>query len=133
MDRGPTGDVPSVSESVLVQYSIALIGSSMEPPVRQHVEPIVYYERAKELFYANREKNPMHAISGIMLFYWWGASPPDVVSMDTVWWWTGVAIRQAQQMGMHREPAPGQEGEDTSLRRRIWWTLFVGFPSWASH
>lgn len=130
VERSPAGDVPSVSESALVQYGIALIGSHIEPPVRKHAEPLVYYERAKALFYANREKNPLLAISGIMLFYWWGSSPPDVVSIDTVWWWTGVAIRQAQQLGLHREPrpaeAPSAGGESPSLRRRIWWTLFVG-------
>lgn len=130
IDRNAAGDVPSASESALVQYGIALIGSHIEPPVRQHAEPIVYYERAKTLFYANQEKNPLLAISGIMLFYWWGSSPPDVVSMDTVWWWTGVAIRQAQQLGLHRESRPGQTplaaGESPSLKRRIWWTLFVG-------
>ena len=47
---------------------------------------------------------------------------------DAAWWWTGVAIKYAQQVGLHREPKDvaavgGQEAQ--SLRRRIWWTLFV--------
>lgn len=117
-----------LNNSPLLLYALALMGSHIEPPVMPHASPAQYYKRAKALFYSNSEKNPLVAISAIMLFYWWGYAPPDIVSIDTVWWWTGVAIRQAQQLGLHREPRPGQVGllgETPSLRRRIWWTLFV--------
>jgi hypothetical protein len=62
-----------------------------------------------------------------MLFYWWAPRSPSTVHKDAAWWWTGLAIKYAQQMGLHREPrnvhdvgGPKIQG----LRRRIWWTLF---------
>ena len=61
-----------------------------------------------------------------MFFYWWSAGPPNVASMDNSFWWTGVAIRLAQQIGMHREPSP--RDKDAGLKRRIWWTLYVSHP-----
>ncbi|ERT00705.1 hypothetical protein HMPREF1624_01937 [Sporothrix schenckii ATCC 58251] len=123
------GQLPAAArESVLLQNALALVGSHVDPPVLPHARAAEYYERSKVLFYSNHEKNPLLAISALMLFYCWGPGPPDVMSIDTVWWWTGVAIRQAQQLGLHREPRPGQPplpGETPGLRRRIWWTLFA--------
>lgn len=58
-----------------------------------------------------------------------GERSPFLVHKDAAWWWTGLAIKYAQQMGMHREPRNVRDvgGERMqSLRRRIWWTLFVG-------
>ncbi|KIH92132.1 hypothetical protein SPBR_02448 [Sporothrix brasiliensis 5110] len=123
------GQLPAAArESVLLQNTLALVGSHVDPPVLPHARAAEYYERSKVLFYSNHEKNALLAISALMLFYCWGPGPPDVMSIDTVWWWTGVAIRQAQQLGLHREPRPGQPplpGETPGLRRRIWWTLFA--------
>ena len=50
------------------------------------------------------------------------------MNKDAAWWWTGLAIKYAQQMGLHREPRITAEVEDIAiqgLKRRIWWTLFV--------
>ncbi|KAL2391328.1 hypothetical protein RJ035_000364 [Blastomyces gilchristii] len=115
------------SRSVLFNQALALLGSRIQPSVLQHVPPIVYYNRAKALFNGNHESNPITCMKALLLFYWWG-SAPNSPSLDTVWWWTGVAIRLAQQIGIHREPKPGQvmrPNESPGLRRRIWWTLFA--------
>ncbi|OAA60217.1 C6 transcription factor [Niveomyces insectorum RCEF 264] len=129
LDRpAPDDPLPAYMKSPLVQHALALIGTHVEPPVMSHDDPAVHYERAKSLFNGNHETNPLLAVSAVMLFYWWGHGPPNIVSIDTVWWWTGVAIRQAQQLGLHRELKPGQPlllGETPGLRRRIWWTLFA--------
>lgn len=130
LDRDDSGLVLALSTSPLLQNALSVIGSHLDPPVLPHASALTYYERAKQLFYQNWEKNPLLGLSAITLFYWWGHGPPDVVSIDTVWWWTGVAIRQAQQLGLHRELRPGQQmfpHESPGLRRRIWWTLFVCF------
>lgn len=53
---------------------------------------------------------------------------PDVVHKDSAWWWTGLAIKYAQQLGLHREPKglrDVSESHAQGLQRRIWWTLFV--------
>ncbi|EEH47435.2 uncharacterized protein PADG_03519 [Paracoccidioides brasiliensis Pb18] len=115
------------SNSILLNQALALLGSRIQPPVLLHVPPSVYYDRAKALFYRNHESNPITCVKALLLFYWWG-SAPNSPSLDTVWWWTGVAIRLAQQIGLHREPKPGQimrPNETPGLRRRIWWTLFA--------
>ncbi|PGH31773.1 hypothetical protein GX50_05439 [[Emmonsia] crescens] len=115
------------SNSVLLNQALALLGSRIQPSVLQHYPPIVYYNRAKALFHGNHESNPITCMKALLLFYWWG-SAPNSPSLDTVWWWTGVAIRLAQQIGLHREPKPGQvmrPNETPGLRRRIWWTLFA--------
>ncbi|OAX78833.1 hypothetical protein ACJ72_06855 [Emergomyces africanus] len=88
------------SNSVLLNQALALLGSRIQPSVLQHFPPTVYYNRAKTLFYENHESNSI----------------------------TCVAIRLAQQIGLHREPKPGQvmrPNETPGLRRRIWWTLFA--------
>ncbi|PGG96028.1 hypothetical protein AJ79_09769 [Helicocarpus griseus UAMH5409] len=115
------------SSSILLNQALALLGSRIQPPVLQHAPPSVYYNRAKSLFHGNHENNPITCIKSLLLFYWWG-SAPNSPSLDTVWWWTGVAIRLAQQIGLHREPRSGQvmrPNETPGLRRRIWWTLFA--------
>lgn len=53
---------------------------------------------------------------------------PHTVHKDAAWWWTGLAIKYAQQLGLHREPKSAEDVGGTAmqgLRRRIWWTLFV--------
>lgn len=51
-----------------------------------------------------------------------------LIRHDPDWWWNGVTIRLAQQIGLHRElPASrlARFDQEQSVRRRIWWTLFV--------
>lgn len=117
-----------LAQSPLLVNALALVGSQIQPPVIKHATSSVYYDRAKRLFYSNEERNPITCLKGIILFYWWSPNAPNTFTMDSVFWWTGVAIRQAQQLGLHREPKSGQQmrgGVTQGLRRRIWWTLFV--------
>ncbi|EKG18573.1 Transcription factor fungi [Macrophomina phaseolina MS6] len=106
---------------------IALVGSTIAPPALTHGSSDDYYNRIKALFQGGHEENPVTSIIALMMLYWRGKPSPSVVSIDAVWWWTGVAIRLAQQIGLHRELKPGQAlrpGETPGLRRRIWWTLY---------
>lgn len=128
LDRETYECVPEFRQSLLLNHALAICGNELRPSLIDHTTSLEHYNRAKELFYGNQEANPLIRIISIMLFYWWSPGPPNVVSMDTTWWWTGIAIRLAQQIGLHREPSPGQSlaaGETPSLRRRIWWTLVV--------
>lgn len=114
--------------SLSLHQAIALVGSAIQPSLLHAERPIGYYEKAKLLIQGGYEPNPLASLIAVMLFYWRAASPPTIVSMDSVWWWVGVAVRQAQEIGLHREPKSGQPlraGESLGLRRRIWWTLFV--------
>ncbi|KAE8354347.1 fungal-specific transcription factor domain-containing protein [Aspergillus coremiiformis] len=115
--------------SPLLQYALALCGTRIKPPLLPSCDsPDVYYERAKGLIYNHRQDNPLLLLASISLFNWWSVGAPNRVNIDGAWWWTGIAIRMAQQMGLHREPSPHQvfpPGETVGLRRRIWWTLFA--------
>ncbi|KIX03873.1 uncharacterized protein Z518_07426 [Rhinocladiella mackenziei CBS 650.93] len=115
------------SKSLLLQQALALLGSIINPPRLRHDSPQTYYERFKSLFHRNHERNALVRIVAITLVYWWCAGPPNLVSMDSQYWWNSVAVRMAQEIGLHREPSSGytsRPGETASLRRRIWWTLF---------
>ncbi|KIW22914.1 hypothetical protein, variant [Cladophialophora immunda] len=121
-DRSP------FARSLLLQQAIGLLGTTINPPRLSHQARRVHYERFKVLFHSNMERNPLVRIVAIILIYWWSAGPPSVVSMDSQYWWTSIAIRLAQEIGLHREATPGQTlrlGETATLRRCIWWTLFV--------
>lgn len=128
VDKQELRDDLGLAQSPFLVNALALAGSQIQPPVIKHATSSVYYDRARRLFYGNDERNPIACLKGIILFYWWSPIAPNTFTMDSVFWWTGVAIRQAQQLGLHREPKSGQQmrgGVTQGLRRRIWWTLFV--------
>lgn len=111
-------------KSPLLRQALALCGNRINPPSIQYKDSSVYYNRAKELFYSNIEGDLLVRLASIMLFFWWSVGPINLSNMDNAWWWTGIAIRIAQEGGLHREPQP-HELARAGLRRRIWWTLFV--------
>ena len=116
------------NNSLMLRHGLALVGSCIRPPLTQHTSPSEHYERMKALFYGNHEMNPVQRLSALMLLHCWGSHPPDIVGVDTQWWWLGVTIRLAQELGVHRELRPdqhAQHGETPGLRRRVWWTLFA--------
>ncbi|PGH27756.1 hypothetical protein AJ80_00544 [Polytolypa hystricis UAMH7299] len=130
LERNTSHGEPCEYDSILLKQALALLGSRIEPPVMHHATPAIYYERAKASFYGSREKDPLTCLRALLLLIWW-SSPPSTVSTDSDYWWTGVAIRLGQQIGLHREPQShhGVEQmkhyETQGLRRRIWWTLFA--------
>ncbi|KAK5022308.1 hypothetical protein LTS07_010184 [Exophiala sideris] len=114
--------------SHLLVNALALLGMQIRPPIMQHARAKDYYDRAKMLFYMDEESSALVCLQSIMLFYWWAPRGPSQVHKDASWWWTGVAIKYAQQMGLHREPSKVEDvggAVAQGLRRRIWWTLFA--------
>ncbi|OQV00218.1 Fungal specific transcription factor domain-containing protein [Cladophialophora immunda] len=117
-----------LERSPLLVNALSLLGSQVQPPLLKHAEPTVYYDRAKSFYNNEKEPNLITCLQAIILFYWWSPRAPTVVSRDSTWWWTGIAIRQAQQLGLHRRSRLDQRGTQCAsqgLRRRIWWTLFA--------
>lgn len=88
---------------------------------------------ARRAFYTQNETNPLITICALMFFHYWDMSNMQTVNnTDTDWWWLGNAIRLAQGEGLHREgKSSDPQGPFQSLKRRIWWSLFVSasFPS----
>ena len=117
-----------IARSPLLANALALASSHVQPPLLPHDGPEAYYKRARTIFYEDEEADSMMSLKAICLFYWWAPQSPSRVHKHSSWWWTSVIIRHAQQMNIHREPAPGDPYRiqlDLSLRRRIWWTAYV--------
>ncbi|KIW99750.1 uncharacterized protein Z518_11163 [Rhinocladiella mackenziei CBS 650.93] len=117
------------SQSLLLEQALALVTTTIQPALLTEAEPSVHYSKARELFNSDAEANPLVSLIAIMLFYWWSTTSPNVVSKNGSWYWTGVAIRQAQEMGLHKQ-LPGSHGghwpgDSQALRSRIWWTLYA--------
>lgn len=128
IDRVTMQTCPEFFDSQLLREGLGLLGSQLSPPLMRHPKPSEHFSRFRQLFYDNHESQPLVRICAVMLLYWFSVGPPNVVSIDTNWWWMGAAIRLAQEIGLHREPQAEyaqRPGETNGLRRRIWWTLFA--------
>ncbi|OBT75621.1 hypothetical protein VF21_05156 [Pseudogymnoascus sp. 05NY08] len=104
--------VPDIGGSLLVQQTLALVGSLIQPSLLHDEEPSSHYANAKALLHREDDRNPLAALLAVMLFYWWSTCAPHV----------------AQELGFHRELPVGQAlrpGETAGLRRRIWWSLYA--------
>lgn len=118
---------PEFANSTLLNHGIAVVGTNLKPPFVQHDPPIEHYQMARHAFYTHNESNQLITICAIMLFHYWDMSVMNTVNnTDTDWWWLGNAIRLAQEEGLYREgKSNDSSGPFQSLKRRIWWTLFV--------
>ncbi|RJE25055.1 hypothetical protein PHISCL_02590 [Aspergillus sclerotialis] len=127
----PVFDRSSISSelahSPLLDNALALVGRHVRPPLIPQPEPVVYYDRARRLFYDDEEEDLVTALKAISLFYWWAPRPPSVAHRHSSWWWTGVTIKHAQQAGFYRESVADQARPDKErlCGRRIWWTAFA--------
>jgi len=114
---------PEFADSMLLNHSLALVGTNLKPPLLQYTSSAQHYQMARHSFYNCNETNPLVAISSIMLFHYWDLSNVDSANgVDTDWWWLGNAIRLAQAEGLQRE---GRPGPFQSLKKRIWWALYA--------
>ncbi|CAK7233729.1 hypothetical protein SBRCBS47491_008710 [Sporothrix bragantina] len=128
LDRQTVDADPSIRQSLLLRHALALCANQISPSLLHRSSSAEHYALAKALFYENQEPNPLLRIMAVMLFYWWSGEPPNVVSLDNTCWWTGTAIRVAQQIGLHHDSGAqisgtALAGEWPGLRRRIWWAL----------
>ncbi|KAJ5521059.1 hypothetical protein N7463_001512 [Penicillium fimorum] len=95
-------EIPEFQNSLVLQQSIGLIGSAIQPSLLHNESPVTYYERAKVLIQGGYETNPLASLIAVMLFYWAAAAPPTVISMNSVWW---PCIINPQDCDV-REPTP---------------------------
>lgn len=90
------------------------------------------YSRAKRLFFGDDAEDQLAKVQAAFLLHnmWQGPNS----TMDP-WTWLGMAIRLAQNMGMHRTTAKSAlKPEDRKLWRKIWWSLYVrDYPVYISH
>lgn len=109
--------------SMLLLQAIFVAGSRTSTAPQVQAAGRDFYRRAKALFNMEIEKAPLNVIRAICIVQWWNPSGPEHVSMNASSFWLHMGVALAHQIGLHREPNAKQS--DTSLRRRLWWVLFV--------
>ena len=83
----------------------------------------VFFEKVRLLHDLAHETDRVAHLQALLLMAYWYERPED--ERET-WYWTGIALSQAQVLGMHRNPdhldiSPALKG----LRKRIWWSCFM--------
>lgn len=117
-------DVSSSHSSILLQQAVCLSGSlTRHGPESMHLAHTLY-EKVKTLLYLDYETDNLTTLKALCLLSCWSVKPPDKISLDGPWYWTGVAIRLALQMGLHRE-STYLDNPHAPCLRRIFWHLHV--------
>ncbi|KAH7327531.1 hypothetical protein BKA65DRAFT_510761 [Rhexocercosporidium sp. MPI-PUGE-AT-0058] len=120
LQYGNMNDTP-----VLLLQAIFMAGSRMQRSASalDHASVQDYYNRAKVLFFANYEHDPMTLIKAVTILQYWNPSGPEHVSIHNSSYWMRIGVGLAFQIGLHR--APVKLPHDNHIRRRIFWSLFA--------
>ncbi|KAJ5385602.1 hypothetical protein N7517_003513 [Penicillium concentricum] len=113
-------DIADSGSSVLLQQGICLAGSLMRHGPANLQLSHSLYEKVKTLIYLNFEPDNLATLKTMCLLSCWSVKPPDKISLDGPWYWTGVASRLAIQMGLHRESTYTNNPQNHCLRRIFW-------------
>ncbi|KAL3495815.1 hypothetical protein BJX62DRAFT_222455 [Aspergillus germanicus] len=105
---------------ILLQQAVCLVGNLMRHGAEHMNLSYALYEKVKTLIFLNYEADPVITLKAVCLMSCWSAQRPDTISMDGPWYWTGVAIRLAVQMGLHRESTYTNKPRSGCLRRLFW-------------
>ena len=106
----------------------------------EHASTQDYYNRAKVLFFAGYEKDPMALVKAVCILQYWNPSGPEHVSIHNSSYWlrlgvgkkaihtftsqiTNEKIGLVYQIGLHKEP--DRSLVDYQIRRRVFWTLYA--------
>ncbi len=108
--------------SYLLSQAVFLAASRVSSAPLAYASSEDFYRRAKMLFWLGYEKDTITVIIATCIMHWWNPDGPEHVSIDTSSFWVRIGVGLAYQIGLHKEP---QRARDASLRRRLWWTLFV--------
>ncbi|PYI00841.1 hypothetical protein BO78DRAFT_30015 [Aspergillus sclerotiicarbonarius CBS 121057] len=117
--------------SPLVLHSIFLLGFTIgtESLVQaagysdRAVARKTHYLRAKALYDADYDTDPMNLTAALLLLGFWWAGPED--QKDSCYW-VGCAAMLAQSMGMHLSTSPCSISQPLrSMRKRIWWSIYI--------
>lgn len=121
-------DLATPGRSKLLLQSLCLAGSILRHPRNTHESAFIqrerFYANAKTLFYTNHEQDPMAVLKSMCLLTTWNVTPPAVITFDCAWSWTGLALRLALQMGLHKE-ATYDKRSDPGTARRVAWFLYA--------
>lgn len=115
--------------SYLLLQAVFLAASRVSSAPLAYASSEDFYRRAKMLFWLGHEKDTMTVIVATCILHWWNPDGPEHVSIDTSSFWVRIGVGLAYQIGLHKEP---KHVRDATLRRRLWWTLFVSDLWWTT-
>ncbi|KAI0543367.1 hypothetical protein F4679DRAFT_569071 [Xylaria curta] len=129
-------DLSDSLPSVVLQKAISMVANLTRLDPRGPKIATELYERIKILICMNSELEPVSVLKVLCLLALWNGRPSTPVSVDGPWHWTGVGLRLAIQMGLHRESTYLERADASCLRRMFWFlrnseTLYVscwGYP-----
>ncbi|KAH0843698.1 hypothetical protein FOPE_08451 [Fonsecaea pedrosoi] len=107
--------------SLLLTQALFVAGSRVQSSRFSFNSCSEFYNRAKALYFAEHELNPLTVIRALCLLQWYNPNGPEFVSIHSSVSWLRLAVGLAFQIGLHREPDP--RNPDYKLRRRLFWTL----------
>lgn len=117
-------DVSGPDSSTLLQQGVCLAGSLMRHGPDNLELSQSLYGKVKALIYFNYESDSLPTLKTLCLLSCWSVKPPDKMSLDGPWYWTGAASRVALQMGLHQKSTYTNNPYACCLRR-IFWQLHV--------
>ncbi|KAE8133589.1 hypothetical protein BDV38DRAFT_286628 [Aspergillus pseudotamarii] len=114
------GDISASGSSILLQQGVFLAGSLMRHGSDSLRFSNTLYEKVKALIYLQYETNSIATLQTLCLLSCWSVKPPDKISLDGPWYWTGIASRLALQMGLHQESTYANNAHASCLRKIFW-------------
>lgn len=122
---------PSNPPSLLLLQAILLAGSRvcnspalLDDQGSADLASFTFYKRAKALFDANYESDPITVVQSVILLGWWWEGPEDVTKNS--FYWTRVALSIAQGFGLHRSVENSNMPLGTKRTwKKMWWSLFL--------
>jgi hypothetical protein len=114
------------NSSTLLIQAVFLAGSRMCSAPLEYTSCEDLYRRTKALFFSQCEQGMMTVIKALCLMQWWNPTGPEHVSLDKGSFWLRISVGLAFEVGLHRDPGTVA---DASLRRRLWWTIYVSRKS----
>lgn len=108
--------------SPLLMNAVLLAGSRVTSSKTLSTMAENFYRKARLLFMLGHEIDTPTSIVAVTLLQWYNPTGPEHISTSTSGFWVRIAAGMAYQLGLHREPIAQK---DTSLRRRLWWTIVV--------
>ncbi|CAG8509341.1 157_t:CDS:2 [Ambispora leptoticha] len=107
------------SSILILLYAIFAISSRFidQPAVRDG-----FFERAKELLKDEFDDAQLSTLQALLIM----AAYQQGAKNSRTWIYTGLAIRIAQDMGLHRDSAKWSLDEkQTEVRKRVWWSCYM--------
>lgn len=119
-------DLNGADVAPIVQQAVYLGGSMMRraKDYPGNLKPKDFFVRIKRLLFLDDQPDAFAVLKSLCILSCWSYKSPTLATLDSPWQWSGMAMRLAMQLGLHKE-ATYTHLESRKSARRVWWFLFV--------